>query len=723
MERVVVCNDAESSGAGTAGALETAAALHAEGRCVCIATLPRPDGVDKIDVNHFLKANSAESFHALLKHAPSYIEFLIAAIPPGTAKTKLTSHLQPVVSALSRCSAVELEGYIDLLAQRFKLQRTSIKTMLTDARKSEKTPRGTRDDKRVSVVSRIAEAPVGGDHVVPVGWILNDQGDRDTACLLRIVETKTGEVLHINVCSRPVVLTAWIRNLTTGNRMLEVAWKAGKWRTATVDRSKILDSAKIVDALAGCGFPVSSANRTDMVRYIADYEAANISAMAVHTVTEQMGWVKPGKVFLCGEQVITLARGQDTVEFRAADEGEAQLVASVAPAGNLEIWSEAIATIAEYPNAILGVYASLATPLLELLKQPGFAIDWSYRTSSGKTVVLRAAASVWGNPDERGGSSLIQTWNTTLVGFERNATALKNLPIILDDTKTAALPRFVAEILYQAAAGHGKTRGSVKGTRRVACWRTILLSTGERKATDFTKDAGSTVRCLTFWGNPFGGVSEDVAERIMELERMIFRNHGHAGPRFVEWLLAQDIETLTKRYNELHKSISAYLTDHFDAAVAAHVGYAVAVVELAGQLAHEALPLIWTYKSPWETALSLTVEGLKDADRALEALQYFYDWAMARRNHFEGKRKNQRPPEEWAGRWKDDDFIAVTGRTLARVLEAGGFDLDPNVRQWAERGWLDFEGGRFNKTVRVCGTNGRHYVVNRVALELLAEAQ
>ena len=44
-------------------------------------------------------------------------------------------------------------------------------------------------------------------------------------------------------------------------------------------------------------------------------------------------------------------------------------------------------------KVMLGLYASLAVPLLELLQVPDFIVDWSCRTSTGKTTTLRVLVS------------------------------------------------------------------------------------------------------------------------------------------------------------------------------------------------------------------------------------------------------------------------------------------------------------------------------------------
>ena len=151
--RVIVCNDAESSGAGAAGAVDTAAALHAEGRDVRIAQLPRPEGVDKVDVNAFLQAHPPEAFEEILAGAPRFIEHLIATIPADAPKVELGPLLRPVCEALLRCSAIEQEGYVDLLVERFGVRRRAVRSMLREASKHETPATSTEPQDRPAVMS------------------------------------------------------------------------------------------------------------------------------------------------------------------------------------------------------------------------------------------------------------------------------------------------------------------------------------------------------------------------------------------------------------------------------------------------------------------------------------------------------------------------------------------------------------------------------------------
>jgi hypothetical protein len=144
-KRVVICNDAETSGAGAAGAEESASALHAEGRDVRIAELPRPEGVDKVDVNEFLKANSPEAFREVLAGARRYLEHLIEPIPADTPKIDLAAQIKPAMELIARRPAIEQDGYLDIITKRFKVGRRSVGAMLREAR-PEPAVKGTRDD-------------------------------------------------------------------------------------------------------------------------------------------------------------------------------------------------------------------------------------------------------------------------------------------------------------------------------------------------------------------------------------------------------------------------------------------------------------------------------------------------------------------------------------------------------------------------------------------------
>lgn len=132
-KRIVVCNDSEASGAGEAGATETAAALFREGRDVRIATLPRPEGVEKVDLNEFLKAHPPGELRAVLAAAKRYPAFLIDRVPADAPKADLQTLLAPVVEVIVAAPPLERDAYLDAIAERFDIKRRTLKEMVRAA--------------------------------------------------------------------------------------------------------------------------------------------------------------------------------------------------------------------------------------------------------------------------------------------------------------------------------------------------------------------------------------------------------------------------------------------------------------------------------------------------------------------------------------------------------------------------------------------------------------
>src|SRR5690606_14159803 len=128
--KVVVCNDTEASGAGEAGAIETAQALYAAGRDVRIALIPRPEGKEKIDVNELVATEGAEGLRTVLRRAKRLPEFLIERIPDDTSKADLGAQLKPVIELIRGAEPLVREAFADLLRERFKLKAATIKALL-----------------------------------------------------------------------------------------------------------------------------------------------------------------------------------------------------------------------------------------------------------------------------------------------------------------------------------------------------------------------------------------------------------------------------------------------------------------------------------------------------------------------------------------------------------------------------------------------------------------
>ncbi|MCB9797938.1 MAG: DNA primase, partial [Alphaproteobacteria bacterium] len=104
VQRVILVNDAEESGAGLKGAMATAAELHAAGVDVWVLELPRPEGVAKVDLCDFLRGQGGDALEPLLTAAPRYIERRLLDIPKGTSHADIEPQLAPVLGEIAPLS-------------------------------------------------------------------------------------------------------------------------------------------------------------------------------------------------------------------------------------------------------------------------------------------------------------------------------------------------------------------------------------------------------------------------------------------------------------------------------------------------------------------------------------------------------------------------------------------------------------------------------------------
>jgi hypothetical protein len=87
---IYIINDNETSKAGEDGAMKTGQYLASQGRNVFIVDLPLPEGAVKIDLNEYLKSNSAEDLYKLMGNSKSVIASMIDRLPKDFEKAEPT---------------------------------------------------------------------------------------------------------------------------------------------------------------------------------------------------------------------------------------------------------------------------------------------------------------------------------------------------------------------------------------------------------------------------------------------------------------------------------------------------------------------------------------------------------------------------------------------------------------------------------------------------------
>jgi uncharacterized protein (DUF927 family) len=558
------------------------------------------------------------------------------------------------------------------------------------------------------VLELFKSAPVSLGTVVPRGWILKEDG------LYQCKISENGEESVPKLVSyEPIVINGIFENLTDESEGFIVSWYNGsEWKEIARSRDFFVASNKIIE-LSYFGFPVDSNNAKSVIRYLTDFYAANRPRLPFKSYSEQLGWIKDG--FLLGNQYISLA-GRD-ISFYPADVGEKQLVEGIHAKGDIVTWLNIIERLNEFPNVMVGVFASFASVLCPVLKVDSFILEWGSGTSQGKTIAEKVAASVWGNPStEQNG--IIKKWNVTPVNIERTASLLKNLPLFLDDTKDLSKTKAVSNLVYNLASGQGKGRGSTKGSQKVRYWNNITFSTGEQKITTFTKDGGTAARVIPLTGLPFGKTDNETAQLVEGIEMDLQECYGVAGEMWIRYMLENkkcwdDWKNIYRIYRKM------YAHQANGNSVVGRLAKYMALIKTAADLFKDCFGFDYDNEQSLSSVWQLIIEENGEVDRPLQAIKSVYEWAVANETRFDygkGFKSNDdygvwNPSTPW-------DEILFYPTQLSAFLEKQGYEPTSIIKSWFDRGWLNTTLGRgYRKQKKRNGIQMDFIAIKRESLE------
>lgn len=510
-----------------------------------------------------------------------------------------------------------------------------------------------------------------------------------------------------SIAPAPILITRRMRDIETGDEHLEVAWLKDRWHKHIESRAALMDTRELVKKLAGKGLPVTSRSAGDVADYLNAFEAANLQKLPVTHVSRHLGWQgERGEYgFLWGKMHIT-SDEHAPVTFRGPSTGDEQLARGFRSKGSLEAWLEGIEPIQHHPKALLGFYAAFVAPLLDIVDCPNFIIDWGSRTSTGKTTVLRIAASICGNPNEDAADTILGSWDTTRVAVERRCGLSTGLPVFLDDTKKAKKEEVIKEVVYSATSGQGRGRGNLEGQERTQVWRTVLLSTGEASILSFSTAGGARGRVLPIRGLPFDSPKMD--KLVRSLNGAVTANYGHAMPLFLRAVLARKDEW--KQWSVRYAQERERLVRLGNNNVASRLAAYCAAVSVTAKLVHEVFEqsghrLPWRdtgqLEALWKTILAETDEAAVDI-RALEDVR---GWVLSNEAKFEHRTPSSttsianEPPGGWLGVLFADSRVAFFTDKLADYLKRLDYHPEEVLSGWKERGWLELDKEKKHKQV------------------------
>jgi uncharacterized protein (DUF927 family) len=493
-------------------------------------------------------------------------------------------------------------GYVDLLCQQNEIRDAKELLEYVDQLEGEADDKGWDDAPREDVsgdaTTAGGEANAGGVEL-PSGFKLDQTGLK-----YRKKPSGGGESHWEWICS-PFEILGTTRDPDGQGWGLLLTWKDadGRDHRYVVERRMLHGGGvDIAAVLSDRGLRVSpSQSETSALK------KALALAWSPHRVllTRRGGWVDgaPGTFVMPTGEVFAADPGAAAcVELASAALGKPW-----ASSGTLGDWQREIGTPCVGNSRLtFAVSAAFAGPLLDALGEPSGGLHFYGQSKRGKSVLVFAAASVWGRAEK---GALINSWRTTSNGLEGVAEQSNDLLLILDELGQNTQAEDVSSIAYMIANGGGKQRAQVTGeAKAVKTWRVMLLSTGEptiaQKLTagGLQMPAGVDVRIPSIPGAVGDGTSAfetlHGAESLKAFSESFYertkRYYGCAGRAFLSRLVVNmRAEGFVDRCRAFMADVERdMLGEEADAQVAT-VARRFALVALAGEVASEWRILPW----------------------------------------------------------------------------------------------------------------------------------
>ncbi len=478
-------------------------------------------------------------------------------------------------------------------------------------------------------------------------------------------------------CPHPIMPIERLVNIDTGEEKLVLAFRKGTiWRRTIVSKIVLASTNKVTD-LAGQGIAVTSQSAKAFVQYISDLENLNYDIIPERKSIGRFGYI-PDEGF--SPFVDGLIFDGDA-NFRS-------MFQAVRSYGSEQKWLEIAAEVRGMSiTARIILAASFASVLLEPMNcLPFFVHLWGVDSGTGKTVALMVAASVWGDPTV---GSYVKTFDGTVVGMEKTAAFLNNLPFCLDELQLAKDSRGRTTFdVYKLAQGVGRTRGNRSGgVDLTPTWRNCILTTGESPLTGQASGAGAVNRVIDIECRS----SQAVIRDGMRISGAVKRNFGFAGKKFVDELYKPGVvDQVSARYQELFNNLGDQDTTEKQAMAAAAI---ITADELACQwiFGGTQLPLTITQISEFLASKAAVSAG----DRGYK---YLCDWVTQHSNQLVGRSETV----DVLGAL-DGNRAYIIRSVFERVLQDAGYSTAAMVSYLRQEGLIECRGKHNTKGKRING--------------------
>lgn len=471
-------------------------------------------------------------------------------------------------------------------------------------------------------------------------------------------------------CSHSIAPVRRLQNIDTGDEKLTLAYeRSGRVRYVTKPKRELFDGAKILD-LASVGVAVTSKTGKTLAQYLCEIEGLNYDEIPQQDSVGRLGWLEDGRFSPYVEDVVF-----------DGDAAYGRIFSAIREKGSFDEWLKCAVECRNYSRtAQIMLAASFASVLIRKIGGLSFFVHlWGVDSETGKTVALMLAASVWGSPEI---GQYVQTFRSTQVGHEKVAAFLKHIPMCIDEKQLDS--KFD---VYQLAEGVGKTRGNkAGGIDQTPTWNLSVLTTGETPLTGSGVGAGAVNRVIDIeCKNP-----EKVIEDGLKTSRILLRNHGHAGRRFIEQLTPELLNEADRLHQTYFRELAGGDTTEKQAGAAA-------MILTADHLADKLIFKTGRHLTVGEISAFLQTRSAVSAGS--RGYDYICDWVALNSAKFAGEGTGD------SYGLIDGDYAYINRTVFRKSCIEGGYD-ERALLSWLRANSLILTRGRaFTRGKRINGVN------------------
>lgn len=279
-----------------------------------------------------------------------------------------------------------------------------------------------------------------------------------------------------------------------------------------------------------------------MRKYMAGYLTKLQEKTRIKAHYKACGWKEEDTKFLLGNRMFA----EDGSSYHAGISRRSSIVGEAfGVKGEFEPWYQLTKKLDTpgWEHHAFTLMIAFGAPLLHLAGLNGTLINMVGPTGAGKSVSARWMFSVYGNFDKA-----FSTENATALARLAKLGSFGNLPLYIDEL-TKMEPKDLSKLAYDIANGGGRERlKSDSSLDEVIRWSTFVLSSSnnnlhDKLTLDSSRPEAQTMRIFEYRFPKPAGVYDFIEHELLPV---LTKNYGHAGERYISYLIQQDKSVLAE---------------------------------------------------------------------------------------------------------------------------------------------------------------------------------